>query len=356
MLKEKGINPRETPKARYSRREGQNWFGEYFEALQNSFVRAWKWRFLWVLGLLLPAAGGFGGSASSRSDEEASEIGIDDSIGSTESYGATDLAANFSFVEFWNEHWIWILGIAAIIIILIAIIWILSSIARNGVIKNLSEIQKTGKSNNPSFKEAWLQGRDGFGKIILLDLLVFALTILAILIFALLLSAIFFLIKNGWIVGILLVALVLSFLIFIIGISYAKRIAIVEVVLESKKVPQSLKSGWKIVKNSKKEVLKAILFGILIGITAVLVSVAILLMTLLVGVLIALPFIALGAFESFSFMTVLGGILIALPAIFALILLVVWRAIGALWTEDFYLWWVKKVGVSGVKTEGNSSV
>ncbi len=319
----------------------ESWFSEYGDAFKDAFFRVWKYRWLWFWGILLPAGGGM------------SFNNFGDFGGGKEQIPQQEMIENQA-VMFFQQNWGWIaLGIA-IFLLLMILFWILSAIARSGVIQALSEIQDHGKPISFDFKQVWKKGKKNMGRIIGLDLTIIVIILLAVLILIVPLIPLFASQAPALIaLGVILILLfVLAMILVSMLVAYIKNIATVYIVLSDEKIITSIKKGYSLVTKNIKEALKLLLFKFFVGILHVVVVFAVIVSFIIIILIIAVPFIAIsGGFEglkqpgAITSAVFIGGII--LLAFIAASLLV--KSIFALWSTDIWVWWTKKLG--GVKVE-----
>lgn len=300
---------------------------DYYQAVLDAAKRIWINKFLWFWGILLPS--GLMIENSRNGKEESESVNFDILI--------------FQLRQFWIDNSAWIIAGLILFFFLIIILWLLSSIARGGVIDVLNELQeidaeKQEKLNQKEyFKKVWKIGKLRFKNIIKLDLLFF-------LIFLILTTAtvppLFFAYKSQNPATLLLVA-ILAMLILVpllLIISFTKNISLIYVALAKEKPSRSIEHGYNLLINNKREVIKLIL--------------TFLVLTFFVGIFSGMVFavISLLFFLAFLGPTFLGsstgpinvlGIIMIGSLSLAIIL---WaKSFNALWNQDIWLWWVKKI-------------
>jgi len=307
---------------------------DYYQAVLDAAKRIWINKFLWFWGILLPS--GLMIENSRNGKEESESVNFDILI--------------FQLRQFWIDNSAWIIAGLILFFFLMIILWLLSSIARGGVIDVLNELQeidaeKQEKLNQKEyFKKVWKIGKLRFKNIIKLDLLFF-------LIFLILTTAtvppLFFAYKSQNPATLLLVV-ILAMLILVpllLIISFTKNISLIYVALAKEKPSRSIEHGYNLLINNKREVIKLIL--------------TFLVLTFFVGIFSGMVFavISLLFFLAFLGPTFLGsstgpinvlGIIMIGSLSLAIIL---WaKSFNALWNQDIWLWWVKKI--SSVRNDG----
>lgn len=351
MQKEAKKEVKKTPIAEYETKEDRSWFGEYVTAVKNGFLRAWRWKFLWFWGILLPSGGFsvFSNFSGYRDDE------LDDIIGSGGAEITQDLIA---FWESYQEKIIKFLVIAAIIIFAINLIfWVLGAIARLGVIKSLSEIQEKGKPGKANWKEVWRKGKVGFERLILLDIFFGAIVLIFL---AIWLAPFLVMIFSGTedsklfslslIISIPLFILTLFLLTFLL--TYLSRIATVRIALANQSFIKAIKDAWVIFSRKFSEVLKLFLIGILKNVVVFMVVIIPLIILILIFLFLMFLFgYWIYNLGDYSFARMAFPIsLIAVLLLIAFLFSVLFKGFMALWNWDIVVWWVKRNSGAKIKT------
>jgi hypothetical protein len=214
---------------------------EYGKVLSRAWEITWRWKVLWILGFLAAlGSGGGGGGGSSYS-------------GDTNQWG-------YTFQRVPTEIWVLIAGIACLAILIGIAIWVISVIARGGLIAGVQQVEEEGST---TFGSAWRVGVKRFwtlfGISVLTALPILILVVVGIVVFALLIAgtvgAVDRAAEIGGAIGGITLALcggVFCCGMVILGIvldqirKYAERAAI----LEGLGWIDAFKRGWEVLKNN----------------------------------------------------------------------------------------------------------
>lgn len=296
--------------------------GKYYQTVDESFRRTWKNKTIWFWGLFISSgmSFNFGGNDSS----EVFPVGK----GSAE--------------EFFLSNWQWLIVGVFLLIVLFLIAWVISGVARSGVIKELNEKQNK-KNHKLGFKKIWSIGKKDFMKILGLDL-----AIIGIVLVVLAIDAIVFLLASvtssvALMIFVVIVLGVASILLFMI-LGILKPFALIKIILSNSTFKNSFISSWELIKGNFKEFFKLILTLIVIGFIG---GIAFVLVVVPGGLALGLLY---GIFESVK--AEISALLIALAVIIggmSLFLVLAFRGFVSLWRMDILIWWVKMV--DGVKSD-----
>ena len=121
--------------------------------LQRAWEITWRWRVLWILGFLASLGKGGGGGGGGGS-------------GSSFSGDGGEWAKSFESIP--GEIWV-LIAFGALLAILVGIaIWVVSVMARGGLIAGVQQVEAEGTT---SFLQAWRVGRSRFWTLFGLDVL-----------------------------------------------------------------------------------------------------------------------------------------------------------------------------------------
>ena len=133
---------------------------DYGKVLGRAWQITWRWKALWILGFL--ASLGSGGGAGSNSYYSSSSNEWNEQVG--------NLLA--------PEVWAAIAGLACLLLIVFIVLWVISVIARGGLIAGVQQVEIEGST---TFLQAWRAGKSrfwtlvGIGVLAALPLIVLAL-------------------------------------------------------------------------------------------------------------------------------------------------------------------------------------
>jgi hypothetical protein len=307
---------------------------DYCQAVLDAAKRIWVNKFLWFWGILLPSG-----------------LIIENSQGRPEENESVDLdILFFQWRQFWIDNSVWIITGFILFFFLIIVFWLLSSIARGGVINTLNELQeidteKQEKLNQKEyFKKVWKVGKLRFKNIIKLDLLFFFIFLILITATAFPLS---FAYKSQNPATLLLVVILAIMVIvpLLLITSFTKNISLIYVVLAGEKPSRSIEHGYNLLINNKGEAIKLILTFLVLTFFIGLFSGMVF---TVISTLFFLAFLS-PAHSNFSMepINMLGALMVG---VFSLTIILWIKSFNALWNQDIWLWWVKKI--SSVRTDG----
>jgi len=306
----------------------KDWFNQYLQALKNSFQRVWYWKFLWFWGILLPGGIGFNFSSGQIPWNEKDDTVFPFSLE--------------TFLSWIQTHWIITSLVIGLIIFLIIISWLLSAIARNGLIKSLNEIQD---KQPEKFKQIWHFGKKGLTSILKLDLFFALITFLVIIILIFPLVILFYQVDHNlfWLIPTVgfIMLLVPIFILGGILLFYMKNIALIKIVLTKQKVVEVFKYSYQFIRKNLGEVLKLFLFRFFMSITKMIIALGLFIIILIFLLLLIVPLIVFHqaiAFWLWPVLTLVFSLILSAILIFSLII----KSIFSLWSLDFWVWWVKK--------------
>lgn len=207
----------------------------YLEILKKSAAIVWQNKFLWWFGLLI-ALGSPGSFNFSGSDNQMEKSG--------------------QFVDTIKNHWQIVIIAAFIIFIIGIVLYLLSLVAKAGLIKSVYKINLGKKT---SFKENWKEGRKYLGKLFLLGLLMGIVIIVVLLVLAT--PAVYLFIIKSWISAVMLTLLAIAiFIPLAFVIATTAILAEYYIVLSDLKVWSAIETGYDLL---TKNISKNIIFSLL---------------------------------------------------------------------------------------------
>lgn len=307
----------------------------YWQAFLNSGEKVWKYKSLWFWGILVATSGNI-----SLRKEEQSGFKLDEEILTIEKISQIfKQAMNWLVDNFYLALGIFFLGL-----VLSLFFWIISLVARGGLIRFLA-LKKENRSWQENGREILKEGKKSFWRLLKLDVFFF-LIFLGVLLLGLIFSGglvvwIFFSpnIIGQRILGFLLALNLTFFLIVFFSLFLAKSLADFLVVLKEQQSIRSLWEGGMILKRKTKEFFK--LLGMLfIGLVLASWAVEILfflVQTFFSGVALVfnLPF-WLGGEDAFKQMKIRDN-----AFIFSILALLVGGILNV-FKIDYKLWWLEK--------------
>ncbi len=114
---------------------------EYGRVLKRAWEITWRWKALWILGFLVSLGSGGGGGGSSSSVRVGDDIDL-------RQWGV-------DFPEVWAAIGGVVLGLVCLGLLLAIAVWIVSTIARAGLIAGVQQVEDEGAT---SFGQAWRVG------------------------------------------------------------------------------------------------------------------------------------------------------------------------------------------------------
>jgi hypothetical protein len=295
---------------------------KYYQAAEEGFWRIWKNKAIWFWGL-------FVGTGTGYSFFESEKEGSD--------YNYTQ----GSFGDFIGLYWRWIVLAIAVLIILSIIFWLISAVARAGVVMEMNDKQKNNR-HKLEFEKTWLVGKKFFGKVFMLDLFFIVLVLMALTLVSIAFIPLI-IVENLIFFWIFTVLVVILFILFMFVLAILKPLALVFTVLSKITPKESFIKSWKVVKNNFMEFLKLILTYIVINFLGGLIFIVV---SVLTG-LLAFYFYNYSLQDGNDLLLFgsLGGIWIVAVFIFLLTA----RAFISLWKIDILVWWMKILKVEKSK-------
>jgi hypothetical protein len=260
---------------------------------------------------------------------------------SEEEFASRDQFSQDQIVQFFSDNLAWIIIGFLICLMLFLVIWILSAIARGGLIKKLDKMQNIAEEKG-NFKEIWRTGKTFFVNVLKVDLWIFVFNFLM----ALILLPLFYIMFSNLINNkvnaaftLFVISIALLFFLIIILLSIAKRLAVIFTVNTELKAFNSIKKAIITVLKNKKETLKLLLLLFLINIiTGIVLAIASFAVLVAISAPVAIAFKLIG----FSNEMVIMGAGISFAVIFVVIILFI-KAFTSLWKLDIWIWWSKKI-------------
>jgi hypothetical protein len=123
---------------------------QYGQVLKRAWEIKWRWKILWVLGFLAGLGSGWGGSGSSSSGYQFDSSDFERWPGWT---------FNRPFPEVWAAIGGLVLGLLCLGVIIVIALWVVSVIARGGLIAGVQQVEDKGAT---AFRTAWRVGAQRF--------------------------------------------------------------------------------------------------------------------------------------------------------------------------------------------------
>ena len=296
---------------------------KYYEAVEAGFWRIWKNKTIWFWGLFISIGTAFNFNQKNKDSDPVSKEVISD---------------------FFSDYWQWLLLGIIVVLILTIIIWLISTVARVGVIEELNKKQNN-KKHILGFKKIWQVGKGKFKKIFNLDLVMLG-AILLVFSVVLIVAIPLFLFENKIFFGLIFGVIVFISFLFLVGMAILKPFVQIVLLLGDLSIKDSFLRSWKIIRNNFKEFFRLCLtcFGL----------------SLIKGLLLMLVLILMAILGLFSYLlslrfnlglstdAVIFYIAIVLVVVFLVVVFVL-SAFFALWKMDILIWWTKMI--DGVKSE-----
>ncbi|MCJ7578300.1 MAG: hypothetical protein MUO91_07600 [candidate division Zixibacteria bacterium] len=268
---------------------------DYGGLVKRAIDIMWKFKYLWLFGLFLEFGAGGGGGAGRVPDKFKVSI--------TDFFGSISLSVVILLI---------LVGLVVFLLYLI-----LSIISQGGLIHCVSKIEK---GENPALRDGWNMGVKNFWRILGIGILILILVLGSM---AITFGPFVILLIVSKTLGLLsLIIFIPLFLVLLIPIAlielYANRVCIIE----GKGIFDSIAGGWEMLKSNLGKSLVLALIGIISTIVYIIGF-------LIVGLILAIPFIVLGAINLFWGIAL--GVLVGL--IYLAITSGIWGAfIDSLWT------------------------
>ena len=250
------------------------------EVLTRAWQITWKYKVLWIFGILASCSGGRGGGGNSGSRVSGNGNG----------FGANNPFSGRMIEEagqWLTQHW-WVIALLILAIIILVILSIfLGTIGKIGLIKGIFKAEQGAESMG--FGELWSESQPYFWR-------VFGLSFLIGLIFFVIFLVIFLpLILLGVLTAGMALVCIIPLLCILIPISWVVAVVLeqanIAIVLEDKSMLDGFKRGWEVCKNNFGPIIVMVL---ILGIGGA-----------IIGVIIALPIIIIAFSVAFGFIA--GG-------------------------------------------------
>lgn len=328
--------------------DDKSWFDQYADAVKQSLGRIWANKFLWMWGIfLISGSCNLNINMDESESEEAVQFFVD-------RWGSP--------LGFWQEYQIFIiLGIILVLSLQIGW-WVMSVIARKGVILSLDKLQNTEAKNSQEQDKlsVWRQGKTDFWEIVKIDIIIFLVVfvVLTVLWGPVVYMAILGNYLGAFSVGFLALMITLP---LIILERYVKNTAVIQQVLANRSAMRSIEGGYKLCRFNLTEAAKLLLVWIIMGIVHAVMGIIVAIAAMAVGAVFLVAGLA-GSWESFSlenFSWADNPLMIVLLIVFGVIFFVITlfvNSIFALWFQDVWVWWVKKVGGIEIKQEQEEKI
>lgn len=261
----------------------------YMEILKKSAAIVWQNKFLWWFGLFI-ALGSPGSFNFPGSDNQMEKSG--------------------QFVNVLKDHWQAALAAALAFFVLGIILYLLSLIAKAGLIKSVYKINLGRKA---AFKEGWKEGKKYLGKLFLLGILTGIVIIIVLLVLAT--PAVYLFIIKSWISAVILTLLAVAiFIPLAFVISVTEILAEYYIVLSDLKVWSAVEAGYNLlIKNISKNIIFSLLMlaaGMIFGLLLLPLIVLALAIGAPTGILLySLSKIAFGVFIAIAILIALAAVL-----------------------------------------------
>ncbi|MBN1331995.1 hypothetical protein JW978_03870 [Candidatus Dojkabacteria bacterium] len=222
----------------------------YVDKIKESIEFAWKYKFLWVFGFILTVFGGGGGSGGSPNYSFPS--------GSEDTAKMDEFASDVE--DFVLSPLFWVILIAGLCVVFVVSLigWYLLSVSKGALTE---AVKKDRNSQDLSLKSSWRDGQSHALDIMMLDLTGFAINFLVFL-------PLIVLVIGGIIfppVFILLCCLVPFYIIYFIGWAITYTIAHRYLVLNNAGAMESIKAGFKLMKERVLNIILAAVVSIVPG-------------------------------------------------------------------------------------------
>ncbi len=294
---------------------------KYYEAAEAGFWRIWENKSIWFWGIFI--------SVGAMSFNHNQTKGKQNQVSKEEAY------------NFFIEYWQWILLAVGVALMLGIIFWLISIVARVGVIEELNKKQNN-KKYVLGFKKIWEVGISKFKKIFYLDLVVIAIVFSFLLAVAGTIALAYFA-ENKLLVGFILGGIILVGSLILLSLAILKLFVQVLLLLGNLDIKESFIKSWNIIKNNIKELVKLCLTSFVISLIKGAIISVIFILIAVIGLSSYFLLITRFGFLMESVIIVLG--VISFTIFFSCILVI--SAFFALWKMDLLIWWVKMI--DGVK-------
>ncbi len=296
---------------------------QYYKAIEDGFWRIWKNKSIWFWGIFVSSGTAF---SFNQGFEEDKTVMSRDEAG-----------------QFFANYWQWILIGSVTLFILVIVFWLVSTVARAGVIKELDNKQNK-KKHRLGFKKIWTVGQKDFKKVLRLDLLLLGITLSLILI-NLLMGWLAYFYQVNILSIILLGVIIFLSLIFLVFLTILKPFVLVYLLLSNLSIEKSFLKSWVAIRTKFKEFFKLILSFFVINFIKGAIFGVIIVIFVVSGFII-FPIFSNIYNESLQGIFILIGIISIILIVGALLMV---GAFFTLWKMDILIWWVKMI--DGIKVD-----
>lgn len=296
---------------------------DYYQVARESFKKIWQNKTIWFWGLLLPSGIYLNFSGNHKEEEKTLEEGF---VG-----------------NFLANYWGWVVFGVLALLILMLLAWVISAIARSGVIKEF-DVKQNNEKHKLTFKGIWKIGKKDFKKILGLDLWLLGI-VLGVLIFDLIILLLAFVADSTALAIFISVFLGLATVLFFLILAILKPIATILLVLANLTIKNSFFKSWNLLRANLKEYLKLILTLFVISI----IGGAVVTLVLLIGGALLAGLFGIGGGFSTKEISVIITFLMAVLGVAILAGVLAVEGFLNLWKMDIAIWWVKVI--DGIKVE-----
>jgi MFS family permease len=287
----------------------------YLEIIKKSWFVTWNNRYLWWFGLFLVLGGGMNFNLTNNG-EWNNKIG-----------------ENSNRLEsLISQHWKLIIVLAISVVIAGLILFVLSLIAKAGLIKSLDKIEK---KTGGSFMEGFGEGKKYFWKILLVGIILGFLILAVVVILGVPVALLFSL--NSPILAILAAFLaIFIFIPLIILAVFIGKYSIFYIVLSDLEIRDSLENGYQVFR-------KNILPSIIMSLFFIPISIVIFILAISALLIIGLVFLLVGAI--LYLMLAKTGIIIAvsLGGLFFVVLLVLLNSVYQVFSQSVWFLFFREI-------------
>jgi len=245
-----------------------------------------------------------------------------------------------------------------LLLLLGVLFWVLSAIARSGVIQALDALQNPKGGALYDFKGVWKAGKQRFVQIMLIDVVIGFSMLLIMIVLAAPIVLTFF---QGKVFGGIMLALlaIVIYIPLVLLAAFLKQVGAIVTTLSKVDAVKSLEVSYFYVRGNLKEALKMLLSLVILGVVQGIATFIMVFPFVVIVVGISLFFVGFSGGDIFSnpfgnptLIVVVGVIMLLL-----VVLLLVLKSIFTLWLQDLWLWWTKRVGsVSAKETASQETV
>lgn len=269
---------------------------DYGDIVTRSFRLTWRYKYLWVLGLLAGSGGGSGFSYQGWSGFPGGQ--------SSNTQGGPDMRP---VIDWLQTHLALIFALIFLGFLLMVVFFLIASWAAAALVSEISDIESDEETDvseseerpKRGFLSAWSKGRAAFGRVVGLRFLVglLVLSYVAVIVIPLVLLVYLIAARSalmvvvGIVVGVVVALLVIAAIPFFIALTISQQYALRYIVLRQNGVADSLKAGFRLLKENLSSTLLLWLITIGVGMAVGLaVMVALLLVAIPVGLFVFIMF------------------------------------------------------------------